>query len=247
MPRRGRAMLIALLLAGGLGAGTAWAGRPLDTEDTGTVEPGRLELQLGGELTTGPDHRAWELRGVLGVGVVTGLEVRVEVPLLLIDPDQGGSHGGLGDGLLGIKYRVLDEGEARPAVLTALVLRLPTGSERRGLGAPGEDVQLLLVASKAFGPVTLTANAGYTLVTDDRDQDAWTLAASVEYELTKAWTLVGEIVRTLVTHQAADQAVARVGMVHALSERVRLDAAVGLGLTRESPDLSVRLGVTLGF
>jgi len=35
--------------------------------------------------------------------------------------------------------------------------------------------------------------------------------------------------------------------VHAIAERVRLDAAVGPGLTRESPDLLLTVGVTVGF
>lgn len=243
--RRAGPAVIALCLV--LSPGAAGAGRPLDTEDTGTVEAGKVELELGAESTRNPEDRTWALTGVLSVGVLPGLEVRAESALLLLDPDGQGTRGGLGDSLLGVKYRVLDETEARPAILAAVAVRFPTGDDKRGLGARGEDVQLLVVASKAFGPLTLTGNAGYTFVTSDRDADTWTLAGAAEYEVAKAWTLVGEVVGTLGARQAADTAVVRVGAVYAVRQGIRLDAAVGVGLGRESPDLSLRVGVTLGF
>lgn len=247
MTRSSRVGLVVIALRLVLSPGAAGAGRPLDTEDTGTVEPGKVELELGADYTRNPEDRTGALTGVLSVGVLPGLEGRAESALIRLDQDGQGARGGLGDSLLGVKYRVLDETEARPAVLTALAVRFPTGDDRRGLGARGEDVQLLLVVSKGFGPVTLTGNAGYTVVTTDREADTWTLAGAAEYRLAKAWTLVGEVVGALGARQAADTAVVRIGAVYALTEGIRVDAAVGTGLGRDSPDLSLRVGVTIAF
>lgn len=52
---------MALVLA--LGPAGAWGGRPLDTEDTGTLEPGKAELELSGitggtPMTTAGPSRA---------------------------------------------------------------------------------------------------------------------------------------------------------------------------------------------
>jgi hypothetical protein len=234
---------ITLLLA--FGPGTAFAGRPLDTEDTGTVEPGKAELELSGDFARNPDDQLCFAKGVLSFGLLPRLEARLESSLLFIEPDWEKGRGGIGDSLLGFKYRLLDEAETLPAALGSLTIRLPTGDERRQLGAADVDVGLLAVASKAFGPVTLTWNGGYTFVTRDRDLDFWTLAASVEYRATKAWSLVGEIVSGLGSDSAAATAVLRAGTTYSITDRIRADAAIGFGVTRESPDRLITIGVTV--
>lgn len=47
------------LLAATLGPPAAWAGRPLDTEDTGTAEPRTGELELSVTHERRDDGRAW--------------------------------------------------------------------------------------------------------------------------------------------------------------------------------------------
>jgi hypothetical protein len=50
---------VATVLAVALGPAPAWAGRPLDTEDTGTLEPGNAELELSGDFARNPEDRTW--------------------------------------------------------------------------------------------------------------------------------------------------------------------------------------------
>ncbi len=242
---------ITLLLA--IGPGTAFAGRPLDTEDTGTVEPGKAELELSGDFARNPNDHAWSTKAVLSFGLISRFEGRIESTLLFLEPrppeddeeaDRKG-RGGLGDSLVGFKYRLLDEADAVPAALGSLTLRVPTGDEDRGLGAEDVDVGLLAVLSKAFGPVTLTLNGGYTFVMRDRDLDLWIAAGSVEYRATKAWSLVGEIVSGLGSDSAADTVVLRAGTTYSVTDRIRADAAIGFGVTRESPDVLIAVGVTI--
>lgn len=233
------ALVLVLMPAGARG------GRPLDTEDTGTVEPGKAELELSGDYARNPEDNSWSTKGVLSVGLLPGLEARVESALLLLEPEGQRSRAGVTDSLFGVKYRFLDESEAFPAVLGGLTVRLPTGDERRGLGAEDVDVGFLAVVSRIFGPVTLTWNGGHTFVTRDRDLDFWTLAASLEYHATKTWILVSEIVSTVGAVRAADVAVLRAGVIYVVGDRVKLDGAVGVGLTRESPDVLVTVGVTI--
>jgi Putative MetA-pathway of phenol degradation len=229
-----------------LSAEPAGAGRPLDTEDTGTVEPGKAEVELGGDFISGPEGRAWIARGVLAVGLFSKLEAQIQAAALALDPDGQPGRAGVGDTNLELKYRLIDEGLSIPAVLVALTLRLPTGDEGRGLGAPGVDVAPLLVASKTMGPVTVTWNGGYTFVTADRRRDVWNLNASAEYRVTNLWSLVGEVVSVLGAHRSPE-AVLRIGTIYAISERLRLDGAVAFGVTRASPDVFVRLGVTIAL
>ena len=247
MRSRCRRWTVAALLVVTLGPAPAWAGRPLDTEDTGTAEPGKAEIEISGEFARNPEDRTWLAKGVLSLGVVPRLEVRIESTLLSLDPDEGRGRGGIGDSLVGLKYRLLDDVDAIPAVLGALTVRLPTGDEDRGLGAENVDVGLLAVASKTFGPVTLTGNGGYTFVTRDRELEFWTLAAAVEYRAAAAWSLLGEVVNTLPSHRGSATAVLRAGTTYAVHPRVKLDVGVGFGVTRQSPDVLITFGVTLAL
>jgi hypothetical protein len=225
--------------------GLTWAARPLDTEDPGTVSPGKLEVQGSVDVAKGDDGRLVGVKGVLGVGLLSNMDIRIQSSLLWVDPPDEPSSGGLGDSLLGFKHRLLDETETRPAVLYSLTLRLPTGSATHGLGDAGVDAALFAVVGKTFGPLTLNWNGGYAFVSRDRDLDFWLLATSLEYRMTETWSLVGEVVSALGGHHAPDVAVLRVGATYTLSPRIRLDGAVGMGVTRASPDVLITIGTTI--
>jgi hypothetical protein len=231
-------------------ASPALAGRPLTTEDTGTLDPGKVELELGVDYSKDGSAEAWLLPGgpSLNVGLLPRLEVTIGTAFILLSPEREPTRAGFGDILVRLKGRFFDEGPASPALMAAVTVRLPTGDQGRGLGEKEVDVQALTAASKMFGPVTLTANAGYTFVTRDRTLDVVNLNASVEVGVTRAWSVVGEVVSELTTnHRSDDRVVLRAGTVYALSERVRLDAAVGFGTTRASPDVLLTVGVTISF
>lgn len=132
-------------------------------------------------------------------------------------------------------------------MLGSFTIRLPTGDEQRGLGDEDVDVGLLAAISKAFGPITLTWNGGYTFVTRDRSLDFWTLAGSLEYRVSKPWVLVGEVVSTLGHEHAPDTVVLRAGAVYAITDRIKLDGAVGVGVNRDSPEVLITVGVTIAL
>lgn len=231
-------------------ASPAWAGRPLTTEDTGTLDPGKGELELSVDYIRDRGANIWLLPEgpVLNIGLLPGLEGTIGTAFVLLDPEGEPSRSGFGDSLARLKYRFLDETPRAPALMVAVSVRLPTGDVDRGLGDKDVDVQPLAVASKTFGPVTLTANAGYTFVTRDRDLNVVNLNASVEVGITKAWWIVGEVVSELATSRGVDdRVVLRAGTVYAVGERVRLDGAVAFGATRASPVALVTIGVTINL
>jgi len=233
--------------------GMAGAGRPLDTEDTGTAE--RVEVELGATYETASDGDTGDAAIVVNVGLRENLEVNVQGTLAVVDPPDAGVRGGVGDTVLGVKYRFLDEAPPWPALLGRLTLRLPTGDETRGLGVDGVDIGVLLAASRTRGSLTLTANVGYTITTGDAD--VVILAASVEWAPGGAWRLVGEIAgEVAVGRAAADTAVVRIGAARdvldagdapGLLRKATLDGAIGIGLTSASPDAVVTIGFTLVF
>jgi hypothetical protein len=227
--------------------GLAWAGRPLETEDPGTIAAGHAELEVSVDSLESDASRLVGAKGVLGVGLLPGMEARVESVLLRVEPRHAPSRGGMGDSLVGFKHRLLDETEALPALMYALTLRLPTGNAARLLGDTGVDATLIAVVGKTLGPVTLTWNGGYVFVSRDRALESWLLAASLDYRVSEPWSLAGEVVSTLGVDQAPPLAVLRLGSAYALSTRVKLDGAVGVGITRASPDVLLTVGVTLAL
>jgi Putative MetA-pathway of phenol degradation len=235
--------------------GIASAGRPLDTEDTGTAE--RVEVEIGATYQTASDGDSGSLSAQVAVGLRTNLEVNVQGALAVADPPDAGARGGVGDTVVAVKYRVLDEAPPWPALLGRLTLQLPTGDEARGLGVDGVQVGLLLAASRTLGAVTVTMNVGYTITTGSADADVVNLAGSVDWAAGGAWHLVGEVVGQVPVGRAADgTAVVRVGATWDVFvaggarghlRKATLDGALGVGLTSASPDVVATIGVTLVF
>jgi outer membrane putative beta-barrel porin/alpha-amylase len=231
-------------------ASPAWAGRPLTTEDVETLDPGKVELELSLDHGRDAGAEVFLLPGgpTLNIGLLPRLEGGVGVAFVLLHPQDRRVEAGIGDTMIRLKYRVLDEGPALPALMMAVAARLPTGDASRGLGEREVAVQLLAVAAKTLPPVTLTFNGGYTFVSRDRDLDVVNANAAAEAGITKRWSIVAEVVAELTTSRRADnRVVVRGGSVYAISERFRLDAAVGVGATRASPDVLLTIGITVAL
>jgi hypothetical protein len=101
---------------------------------------------------------------------------------------EDGAATGLGDAALNYRLQVAGMGEdPRVAFAPRLSLLLPTGSDRRGLGAGGVAAQLNLPLSVTAGPRFVTHwNAGMTYAPSARDRagdeaptTAWSLGQSV--------------------------------------------------------------------
>jgi hypothetical protein len=245
--RRGAALAIVITL-GILAAPPAWAARPLTTEDTGTLDPGAAELEFGLDYIL--DERADVQIGAavptLNIGLLPRLEGSVAAPFIVVGEQSESWHAGIGDTFIRIKYRLLDEETHMPAVMAAVTARLPTGDRDRGLGDDGVDVQPLAVLSQSLPPVILTVNAGYTFRGCGRTCDSVNVNASAEAIITQQWTIVAEVVSDLATgRRADDRVVLRAGTIYAVGERLKLDAAVGLGATRNTPDVLLTIGLTV--
>ncbi len=61
------------------------------------------------------------------------------------------------------------------------------------------------------------------------------------------WRLVGEAAGKFGGGHVRDGVVLRGGAVYAVTERIRLDGAVGAGLSRRSSDVLLTVGLTIGL
>lgn len=144
------ALFFALAAASG-----AHAAHPLITDDTGTIGKGRWQLELFGEEgeARGTRARLDEQDAVLSHGLGDALDLQLGVPWVRE------RAGGMGDATLDLKWRFLERGRLSLGLKPGLLL--PTGDERKGLGAGRTGWKSLLIMTWEDGPVVFHANAGY--------------------------------------------------------------------------------------
>jgi len=118
------------------------------------------EFELRVDHEKGPAGRVTEVRGSLEIPVLPRWRVGLEIPLVFTDPRDQRSMGGVGDLTLENKF-LLHKFEQRPGQVAAgFEIRLPTGSERRGLGGEAA-VEPFLTAGIAFGSFDFMAEIAY--------------------------------------------------------------------------------------
>ena len=136
--------------------------RPTVATHAGTVAPGWLELELGGERDR---YFSGEKTTSFPANIKIGVGPRAQVNLLasgLAGTNGNSSARGLGDITVGLKYRLL---EAVPVVRDFAILpsvKFPSASAARGLGSGTTDVSLLLISSRSLGQTDVDINVGAT-------------------------------------------------------------------------------------
>lgn len=92
---------------------------------------------------------------------------------------RAGDRSGFGDLALNYRYQLMGDGDARVAFSPRVSLVLPTGDERRNLGAGAAGMQLMLPLSVVASDRFVThLNAGVA-ATPARDARTWTAAQSI--------------------------------------------------------------------
>lgn len=154
--------VVLLLLAGAVPA-RAQGGPPLLTDDPGTPGPGRWEVNVAFTLDRTSLGRELDTPLVdANYGWGERLQFKLEIPWIVEDEAVEGRHSGLGNPLLGVKWRFVDEDKAGVAVSTypQLGFNLVSSSADRGLAERETSFLLPVSAVKRVGPVSLDVEAG---------------------------------------------------------------------------------------
>lgn len=247
------ALLVVLIILFGIN-GKALAGRPLSTDDAGTLEPGHIEIELGWEFVKGPsDDKENSLALALTAGIIwERLDFGVEVPYLWLDPDAGDNEDGVGDLELGFKLRFLDETDNFPALAFTSGIKTETGDSDKGLGTGEVDYVGNLIATKEIGKVTIHANVGYNYTGDlaeEEDYDLVNLSLASELAVNEQFTLVGEVSLEIATEDIDEDNPVEIliGGSYEFNSSSVLDTGVSFGLTDGAADYKVTSGLTLSF
>ncbi len=143
----------------------AQGGPPMITDDTETVPRGHWEINLGFTVERGFDGRLFQLPLMdVNYGLGERLQLKVEIPWLVLH--QNGQRGinGLGNTNIGVRYRFRDEKENHPVALSIypqFEFNNPTSSRRRGLVDRGPEFLMPLQWQTQVGKFGVNGDVGY--------------------------------------------------------------------------------------
>lgn len=252
-----------------LTAGNALAGPPLATDDAGTVDPGKVEIELNSsyvydkETTDGVTSRRNAAEGEVKVttGLYKNLGISLAVPYTFSDRTKEDGQlvsdlSGFGDMTVELKYAFAELGGINFAIKPSLIL--PTGKYSNGLSEGRWQFGGTLIATKDFedGKYALHANLGlehHTYRTEEArnstESNLWSGSIAGEAELLKGLFVVADFgLATNPDKNSSELPVyALTGARYELTDFLDINAGIKVGLTRPEDDLSLLYGLVLKF
>jgi len=186
-------------------------------------------------------------------GLTDRQELTFEIAYLSQDHQDG-----FGDAVIGTKYQFVKETPRWPGIAGSFELKLPTGSERKGLGTGEFDYDLRLRTQKTWGWFTAIGNAGYTFLTDPEFggvetslENVWLLTFAQEYQVAKRTKLLSEIYFVSREEEGdPNRLAANVGFKHRIFRDFTVHASVGKSVREANhggPDLRAYVGFKWEF
>ena len=232
----------------------AFAVSPLTTDDADTVERGHLQLNAGWQLsrTGSASLHTVPVNPVIGLssrgelGVTLGYQRWDGFTPVAHEDDPSGAT----DLTLDTKWRMRAYSAEGINVSVRLDLKVPTASERRGLGTGHVDVGPVVIGTRTWDRASFDWNVGYTVVDASRGvlgDDVWFLGQAVRYQATERLTMMGETYGLLPnsTRGGSANGYFSGGAQFVVTENLLLSVLVGTAVGRNSADLTGYLGFTM--
>ncbi|HVJ54330.1 MAG TPA: hypothetical protein VM689_17835 [Aliidongia sp.] len=214
----------------------ALAGPPFVTDDPEPPDLGRWEVNYAVTNTVSKDGEAGMAPLVdANYGALPDLQLHIQPQMAYVRTPKGIQFGP-GDTEIGVKYRFVEEDEAGwvPMISLYPLIELPTGDEKRGLGAGVARTFVPLWAQKSFGKWTVYGGGGYG-INPGAGKNAWFLGGVGLYQLTDALQLGGEAFQqTAEAPGDKDSPGFNLGGSYKLAEDVSLLFSAGRGLANAS-------------
>jgi len=229
------------------GRADAQGGPPLITDDPGTPGDGRWEINLGFTIEESRSETVYETPLLdINYGLGERIQLKYEVPWLMLDEEGSGARSGLGNSQIGVKFRFLDE--ERHGVSMSIYPQLsfdnPTSSDERGLVDHGTELALPVQIARRAGPVEMCLELGHSLI--ERGEDEWMYGLAAAWPLAERFDLLGEVHGVATRDFEEDMLVFNIGSALELHENVSLLVSAGRSF-RGSGSGAIELLGYLGF
>jgi len=236
-----------LLIAGGAPAAHAQGGPPLRTDDPGTPGRGRWELNTAVTLEHVRGETSFEAPlADINYGVGDRIQLKVEMPLKLIDQHDRRLETGLGNPSLGVKWRFAEDTASGFALSTYPQLELvsPARTEAARLEPGGTSLLLPVEVTTRLGSLDVNAEVGYELVAHTSGEVVYGLA--VGRAVTERLELAAECHATNNPSLSEQITVCSAAARDGFTDHLTLLAALGHGITGpsdERPTIAMYLGL----
>lgn len=230
---------------------SAFAVRPLTTDDTGTVEKGKFQLETGFDFDRQNNHDK-ELNPsiTLTYGLSERMDMGIEGGYLLVHPAEGKKENGFDDTEVKLKFRLMDEKDWMPSFAIAGILKIPTASKSRGLGSGKTDFGINLIFTKILGKKwSFHINTGYTFIGEHGMNNEFNYSFAAQLILSDKLALIGEIlgVNNFNGRRGDDPLFGLLGIYFLITDSIIWDGGVQIGMNKAAPDFGLTTGLTLFF
>jgi len=247
--------VLSLLLAVGPGACSfvdlqdvpATPQRPTLSSDTATTAKGTLEIEAG--VAVDPTD-AFDSPLQLKVGAAEATELFLAWSPYRWVERSGPDGRGQGNLFIGVRNRFLEETESRPSAAFQLQTKIPTASEREGLGSGALDFLGAGIVTKDLGGFLTTGfyQIGILGEPDGGDTDLeHDVAIASGTPLVNGLGAFAEVAGTFIRERDTSSVFTTLGLAYAIARDVVADAGVVVGLSDDAPDFRVVAGVTINF
>jgi hypothetical protein len=196
------------------------------------------EFELSVEHDKAREGRQTTAAAALELPILPRWQVEIEVPLVFLDPREGSSATGFGDIEVENKVLLWRSFDYLAAVAGGVEVRLPSGSERRGLGGEAA-VEPFLTAGIALGAFDVLASAAYEFNVNSHvkgpNEQELSASAALGWRVHRRFTPLVEL--ATVTRTRGDN---EDGLLH----RTQVYIIPGLNV-RPLPGMTLRLGLEL--
>ena len=229
----------------------AQGGPPLLTDDPETPGNRHWEINVAWTLSQKQNERLFAIPLIdINYGLGQHIQLKAEVPWLVLKERRGGTQSGIGSAKFGVKWRFLDKDRHGFAMSTypQLEIRTSKSSARRGLIEQGGELRLPVEISRELGPVTIDGEVGYQVVQREKDEVLYGLV--VAGEVNKRLELLSEIHGTAKRNFTSKELIFNVGGRFKMSKHYTLLFSTGRSLRRAAagqPTLLAYVGCQFNF
>ena len=215
----------------------AQGGPPLITDDPGTPGDGNWEINLAITAQKRKTERLYESPILdINYGLGERIQLKYEVPWLILDESGKHTKTGLGNSELGIKWRFFDEDRQGidMSVYPQFEFNNSDSSADRGLVAKGTEFVLPFQFEKSLGPFSINPEFGY--VFREYEDNEWIYGVALGYEVLDSLELLAEISGVTGQEFEDDELVFNLGTRWELNETYTLLLAAGRSFRDSASD-----------
>ena len=210
----------------------AWCGPPFVTDDPEPVEYRHHEMYIASEQVNTQDGKTVTPMIEYNYGALPDLQLNITVPYVFNSPTGQVEQQGVGDLVLGAKYRFLQETDSQPMMAIYPVIVTPNGDANKGLGNGGTQIFLPIWIQKKWGNWQSYGGGGYWFNKVQDSGNHWYFGWALQNNILDHITIGVEMFHETDQLPADTSSTGfSLGGIYNLDQHNRLLLSVGRGLT----------------